>query len=152
MKLNKDRHARVMRMLIRAASYGLPCPTNDDIAAAVGCKSGSASKSMMYLERQGLISVMRGDNARDVTILATGRKTKRTVAKARADGRSAKQGEALPSPCANSDWRMLDNVARDMAGARFIDHPKGDSDRFPAIRLSRPARYSAGVVDYSGAA
>lgn len=151
MKTKEDQPTKVMRMLVRAATYGHACPTNDEIAAVVGCKSGAASKLILQLERQGMIHVVRGNNSRDITIAATGRKTKRTVVVPREEARRTNYQACLPGAGVKSDWRIYECVARDMGGAVFRDHARGDSDRFPVLRLSRPARHSAGVADYSGA-
>lgn len=67
---------RVFSLVEQAADKGQPCPTNEAIAAHMGIKSiGTASGYLSHLQRLGVIRLDRGQNARVVTIRATGRQT-----------------------------------------------------------------------------
>ena len=73
---NFDGRKIVLDLLMKAAERGDPCPKNSDLSAAAGCSSPSASVNFMKrLEREGVISVKRGNVARVVTIVATGKST-----------------------------------------------------------------------------
>lgn len=158
MRVNKERRMKVMRMLVAAANFGRACPSNDAIAEALCIDSGTASNVIAALERQGLITVRRGNNRREVTIMASGLRTATVISKEKAK-RAAPHGQSMITPkmlpAVTSDWRVLAHVEWDMgavAGTKlFRDHPRGDSDRFPTLRLSRPVRHSAGVAAYDGA-
>lgn len=66
----------VLRMIERAIEHGDRCPSNNEIATAVGATSCSRGANILTrLERLGIISVARGGSSRVVTILATGKKT-----------------------------------------------------------------------------
>lgn len=68
--------ATALKMIERAANAGLPCPTNEAIAAHLGISSiGTASGYLSTLQKRGFIAVERGQMSRVVTILATGRRT-----------------------------------------------------------------------------
>ena len=68
--------AKVLRMLERAANEGRACPTNAEIAEAMGVNSvGSASSAVSRLVDAGLILLERGQCTRAVTIVATGART-----------------------------------------------------------------------------
>lgn len=72
----------VLEMVERAANAGAACPSNLDIAQAIGAKSiSSGPKALERLEKRGLIKVERGATSRVVTILATGKRTAGTVTK-----------------------------------------------------------------------
>jgi DNA-binding transcriptional regulator YhcF (GntR family) len=79
-----EKHPRqiIMRMLANAASYGKPCPTNAEIASAIGMKgTATAAGWIAKLEAEGRIEVARGHNARVVTILHSGQRTAGVVEK-----------------------------------------------------------------------
>ncbi len=70
----------VMRMLEGAANADLRCPSNCEIAAALGASSPSVSAgTVALLEAMGLISVERGRMARVVTIVASGKRTQGVI-------------------------------------------------------------------------
>jgi DNA-binding MarR family transcriptional regulator len=65
--------ASLYRILCEKADAGEPCPTNVELAHAMGMdSSGSASGAMLRLEKLGHITVERGQNFRRVTITETG--------------------------------------------------------------------------------
>lgn len=71
---------RVLKLLLIAATKGLPCPTNAAIARAVGLADGiAASYRLRRLVARGLIRVAVPDDPRlhrVVTIVASGQSTK----------------------------------------------------------------------------
>jgi len=76
MKTTTGQDMTVFRLLERAANAGKECPSNNDIADALGCASCSCGPRVMNrLEAAGLISVQRGGQSRVVTICATGKRT-----------------------------------------------------------------------------
>jgi len=71
-----------MAMIERAANAGCECPTNSEIAAAMGRSSmASGADALSTLETLGMTSVVRGRCNRVVTITATGKRTAGTVRK-----------------------------------------------------------------------
>ncbi len=73
-----ERVKRVMAMLNRAADAGLRCPTNEEIATAIGAASVSAgANAIALLETMGMIEVERFHQGRRVTVLSTGRATEK---------------------------------------------------------------------------
>ncbi len=67
---------RVFDALVRAASEGVRCPGNDELALVAGFHgSATSSASLKRLEAAGKIAVERGNCSRVVTIIATGKKT-----------------------------------------------------------------------------
>lgn len=67
---------RALAAIERAAEAGEPCPSNNDLADLLGHASPSAGSDIVReLEALGLILVERFQQARRVTILATGRVT-----------------------------------------------------------------------------
>lgn len=75
-----DRVVRTMRSLTLAANNGLECPSNHDIAVAIGASSTATAVSCLaLLESMNLIRVERGTNNRVVTIVATGKATAGTT-------------------------------------------------------------------------
>lgn len=67
----------VLEMVTRAADAGLPCPTNGELAGALGFNSHSGPiNALERLQRRGLIVVERFQIERRVTIVATGKRTK----------------------------------------------------------------------------
>lgn len=76
-----DRAKVVMRMLRTAADRNDVCPSNGVIATAIGGRSASSGANIVaFLESNGLISVERGRTERVVTICATGKRTRGTIA------------------------------------------------------------------------
>lgn len=72
-----DNEAIVLAELMRAARANAPCPTNEELARAIGAaRPASASWIVGKLERRGLIEVYRWQTARIVTIVATGHSTR----------------------------------------------------------------------------
>lgn len=72
-----ERITRVMAMLDRAAEAESACPSNEDIAWAIGAQSAHAgSNAIALLEALGLITVQRRHQARRITIVSTGKSTK----------------------------------------------------------------------------
>ncbi len=72
----------VLRQLARAAGRGEPCPTNAELARAVGLKDAvAASYRMRRLVKDGAIVVEEPSpiERRVVTIVATGKKTRRAM-------------------------------------------------------------------------
>jgi hypothetical protein len=72
----------VLRLLVQAANRDAPCPTNAEIAVRVGLNgSVAASYRMRRLVRDGLIQVEEPGplERRIVTIVATGKKTRRAM-------------------------------------------------------------------------
>lgn len=71
---------RVLKLLLTAATKGLPCPTNASIARAVGLPDAvAASYRLRRLVARGLIRVAVPDDPRDlrvVTIVASGKATR----------------------------------------------------------------------------
>lgn len=71
---------RVLKLLLAAATKGLPCPTNASIARAVGLPDAiAASYRLRRLVARGLIRVAVPDDPRKlrvVTIVASGKATK----------------------------------------------------------------------------
>jgi hypothetical protein len=71
---------RVLKLLLTAATKGLPCPTNASIARAVGLRDAvAASYRLRRLVARGLIRVTVPDDPRlhrVVTIVASGKATK----------------------------------------------------------------------------
>ncbi len=66
----------VLQALTRAANRGAPCPTNSRLAELLGaCSSGAPVSTLHRLEKLGLIKVDRYASSRQVTIIATGRRT-----------------------------------------------------------------------------
>lgn len=66
----------VMAMLERAVEAGYPCPSNYEIAAALGAGSISIGPAVLdQLARAGLISIERGQRTRVVTVIANGKRT-----------------------------------------------------------------------------
>jgi hypothetical protein len=72
----KPREKAVFALVERAATSGMTCPTNNELAEVAGISSvGSASEILSRLQQQGLISIERGQCSRVVTILETGKRT-----------------------------------------------------------------------------
>lgn len=72
------RTTRVYERLKVSAANGLPCPKNAALASSLGCNISTISKSLSFLEANGLIEIERGNNWRVVTICESGLKTART--------------------------------------------------------------------------
>lgn len=71
-----SREAVVLRMLNAAAEAGVRCPTNQEIADALGMAStGGPARLVAALEDFGVISVRRYQVTRVVTISASGKST-----------------------------------------------------------------------------
>lgn len=72
----------VFAMIVRAAETGRPCPSNGEIAGAIGANSvATAARWIGKLEKVGLITVERGTSCRVVTIKASGKRTAGIVTK-----------------------------------------------------------------------
>ena len=70
------RETIVLKAVVRAARRDEPCPSNFEICGLIGCESiASATGVLQRLERKGLVKVERYQQARRVTILATGART-----------------------------------------------------------------------------
>lgn len=69
----------ILGMIYQAVAAGERCPTNPEMAAAIGAKSISTpSRIVALLEEDGAIQVERiGRDSRVVTIVATGKATRR---------------------------------------------------------------------------
>lgn len=73
---NDHRAMAVMRAIERAADAGRACPTNPELCGIGGFDSVSGPVGAIgRLARAGLIKVERFQNARQVTICATGKQT-----------------------------------------------------------------------------
>ena len=71
------REKAILEAVTRAAENGEACPSNAILACITDCESISAPvRNLQMLEKKGLIKVVRFQRARQVTILASGRKTK----------------------------------------------------------------------------
>lgn len=72
-----DHRAKIaMAMLRKAAQRGTAAPQNAELAKAMGLKSSSAGADIIsYMEAKGLITVVRGNHSRIITITATGQQT-----------------------------------------------------------------------------
>lgn len=71
-----------MSMIVAAAERGERCPSNAEIAVAIGQQGMSAGANIVStLETMGLILVRRSKKARVVTIMATGKQTGGTIVK-----------------------------------------------------------------------
>lgn len=69
--------AVVLQALTRAANRNEPCPTNKRLAELLGASSsGAPNSTLQRLEKCGLIKVERYSASRQVTIVATGRRTR----------------------------------------------------------------------------
>lgn len=67
----------VLQALTRAANRHEPCPTNSRLAELLGARSsGAPNSTLQRLEKRGLIKVDRYSASRQVTIVATGRRTR----------------------------------------------------------------------------
>ena len=67
----------VLEHISKAADRGALCPTNGELAEALGRASTAiASNAVKSLEKRGLIEVERFTMGRTVTVIATGRSTK----------------------------------------------------------------------------
>jgi hypothetical protein len=65
-----------LRLIERAAEHGERAPSNDTLAGALNAASPSAGADCISrLERAGIITVRRFHNARQITIVATGKST-----------------------------------------------------------------------------
>lgn len=72
----KPSEERVFAALKRAADAGAPCPGNAELIEVMGCKSISGPSSLISrLEARGVIRVLRFNQSRQVTIVATGKST-----------------------------------------------------------------------------
>jgi len=79
---------KLLAWLTKIAAAGQACPTNAVICERLGIKSPSGPAYILDgLERAGLVRVARSQNARIVTIVATGQSTAGTLAKAEHVGR-----------------------------------------------------------------
>lgn len=120
----------VLKHLTRAADAAAACPGNKALADAIGAASVSTSSSIVAsLARKGVIAVERFQQARMVTIAATGRSTARP-ASARLHWRD-RQG-AAPSERELAMARLVDAMAE---GAVLIDAAR-------RLRLARSTAYS----------
>ena len=73
---------KILGMIEKAAEAGLPCPTNPEIAEAVGLNSvSSGTEYLKRLEYLNLVKVDRYAGSRIVTILKTGKRTAGTPGK-----------------------------------------------------------------------
>lgn len=71
-----DAETVALAMLVNAAERGDACPSNYEIAAAVGAATASRSTEIINrLEKRGLIQIERGQTSRVVTIVETGKRT-----------------------------------------------------------------------------
>lgn len=67
---------RVYGMLVHAADYGLPCPKNMEITAALDRTSPSAGSELIkQIADKGHIKLTRGQCRRVITIVKTGKST-----------------------------------------------------------------------------
>lgn len=70
----------VLAMVIKAAERGDTCPSNYELAAAIGGASASRGTEILNrLEKRGIITIERGQSSRVVTIVETGKRTAGTV-------------------------------------------------------------------------
>lgn len=68
---------KLLKLLTRAAEADEVCPSNNDLAVAIDAQSSATPVRMMQLlEADGLIKVSRFGAGREVTIVATGKKTR----------------------------------------------------------------------------
>lgn len=80
MRLPGDPEAVALAAITRAASAGLPCPSNGELADLVGAGSvATGTRLLSLLERRGLIRVTRFASGREVTVLASGQSTARVA-------------------------------------------------------------------------
>lgn len=75
MALRGTRAEQVLAVVAAAAARGLPCPSNNALADAVGGQAHEVSRALSGLEERGLVTVRRAHKARQVTIVATGEAT-----------------------------------------------------------------------------
>jgi DNA-binding transcriptional regulator YhcF (GntR family) len=73
---------KLFRIISQAADYGHQCPSNKILAERIGYKSAArVADAISFLSTAGMITVERANNARVVTITATGKKTAGEVEK-----------------------------------------------------------------------
>jgi DNA-binding FadR family transcriptional regulator len=71
-----QRAQKLFRIISQAADHGERCPTNKMLAERIGYKSASTvGEAISFLAVAGMITVERANNARVITITATGKKT-----------------------------------------------------------------------------
>lgn len=72
----------VMGLLRKAAEANKPCPTNSELAYAMGGSGMTSGATIIsFLEKVGMIEVVRGRSTRVVTICATGQRTAGNITK-----------------------------------------------------------------------
>ncbi len=139
-----DRVRKVMRLLTVAAANNSPCPTNSEIAVAIGAKSMSAGANAIgLLESANLIRVERTNSRRVVTIVSTGKRTAGRIVNGRnyvkrSEGHSSARKAALNIWTPALDDRLMDLVSedRDFASiAAELDLP----ERICSIRFDQLA-------------
>lgn len=72
-----ERAKTIMAMLSKAADDGAECPSNGLLASAIDGSITMASNTVSLLETMNLIRVVRGRDFRIVTIVATGKSTRK---------------------------------------------------------------------------
>ena len=142
---------RVFDMLADAADAGAPCPSNIEIEVAIGASSSSmGAKAVDRLEQGGRIHVKRGQRARVVTIVATGRSTSLPAGTKAAPVQVSRNGvertceswsDAL-SPLAKAAAR--ENVAP-VPAAKPAAKPEPDRGKAPVINWGKVSAAAGGA-------
>ena len=71
---------QLLQIIARAAGAGAACPSNDELAHALGKQSASSiPPRLALLVRAGEIEIARGNCRRVITIVATGKSTACTI-------------------------------------------------------------------------
>lgn len=113
-----------LAMIEKAAAANERCPTNTEIARAVGGKSmNTGSQAIARLEAEGLIAVERGNISRVVTIVASGARTAGKVVRQRAYGPGSR-------PPTDPDRRERRRAAVSIASAGHVTNPPYPEHRF----------------------
>lgn len=106
----------VMAMLNGAAERGDDCPSNNLLGGAIDAAANTAGNVVALLETMGLITVKRFIRARVVTIVSTGKSTRRHV------GREIKflanRGRRTPPPWHNDE--TMETFADELAEGRSV--------------------------------
>ncbi len=115
--------AVVLQALTRAANRHEPCPTNSRLAELLGARSsGAPNSTLQRLEKRGLIKVDRYSSSRQVTIVATGRRT-RAPASAAKHWRDRPEHAAKLATISNLGPKMAELIreAAEQQGVSIVD-------------------------------